>query len=494
MPLSTMLFSFTGRLNRARFWLASIGLIVVGLVLSPIAILSWVLIATSPLSLGTLIAVEGLSVMPIASAGLLFVSFVYLLVFFANLLMSFASLAVAIKRLHDRDKSAWWLLLFFLVPSILYTIAYHTDRTSTGAVEVRLILGLACLSIIIWFLVELGFLRGTAGPNRYGPDPLQIGLTGSAGAGRAEKFATIALLTLSGAVLVAELALPIVLVQHGPWSRVLSTVSPRMPAAPNEAQRQPQPPAAPNTATESGVTGVWTAYDVGFPPWTLTLKADGAKLSGTVQQGARGLSGYTTLTMPVAIYDGEIDGNKITFKCQDPGHDRTITFTGIVNGDEITFTRTVLVKPGGHPGSNGIFGASGAAEFTAQRVMPSGAASAPAEPDQRHADLGEVRFVNIDISGIANSELDGLLRPPRGHVKFDKIPFTILSGDRSVIHMHNRVRPDYPSTLRFPIGVASIAWVHLLLCGDWKTGFLMRGSTSEQCGSLTVTARLAMFP
>jgi uncharacterized membrane protein YhaH (DUF805 family) len=127
MPLSTMLFSFTGRLNRARFWLASIGLIVVSLVLSPIAILSWVLIATSPLSLGALIAVEGLSVMPIASAGLLFVSFVYLLVFLTDLLMSFASLAVAIKRLHDRDKSAWWLLLFFLVPSILYTIAYYTD-------------------------------------------------------------------------------------------------------------------------------------------------------------------------------------------------------------------------------------------------------------------------------------------------------------------------------------------------------------------------------
>ena len=177
-----------GRLNRARFWLANIVLIVVGLVLSPIAILSWVLIATSPFSLGALIAVEGLSVMPIASAGLLFVSFVYLLVFFADLLMSFASLAVAIKRLHDRDKSAWWLLLFFLVPSILYTIAYYTDLTSTGAVEVRLILGLACLSIIIWFLVELGFLRGTAGPNRYGPDPLQIGLTGSAGAAAARNL------------------------------------------------------------------------------------------------------------------------------------------------------------------------------------------------------------------------------------------------------------------------------------------------------------------
>ena len=473
MPLSTVLFSFTGRLNRARYWLAGIVLMVVSLVLLPIDILSWVLIATSPLSVAALIAVEGRSVMPIASAGVLFVWFVYLLVSFADLLVLFAGFAVAIKRLHDRNKSAWWLLLFALVTLILQTIAYYT-----GAVEVRLILVLVCIPIGIWFFVELGFLRGTAGPNRYGPDPLQIDPTGRAGAGMANqgagpgaRFATIALLSLSGAVFVAECALPIVLVQHGPWSwsRVLSAVSPRMPAAPNEAQRRPQPPAAPNAAAESGVTGVWTAYDVGFAPWMLTLKADGAKLSGTVQLGARGSSGYnTTLTMPAAIYDGEIDGNKITFKTEDPwSHDRTITFTGIVNGDEITFTRTVLVRPGGNPGSNGIFGASGAAEFSAKRVVPSRAPSLPTEPDQRRADLGADRFVSIDISGIANSELDWLLRPPRGHVKFDEIPFTILSGDRSVIHMHNRVRPDYPSTLRFPIDAASVGWVHLLLCGDW---------------------------
>jgi uncharacterized membrane protein YhaH (DUF805 family) len=324
----------------------------ISIVFAPIAILSSVLLATSPLSVAALIAVKGRSVMPIAFAGLHFVLLVYLLVFFSDLLISFASLAVAIKRLHDRDKSAWWLLLFGLVPLILLNIAYHT-----GAVEVRLVLVLASLSIAIWFLLELGFLPGTAGPNRYGPDPLRIALTGSAGA--AARFATIALLTLTGAVFVAELALPVVLVQHGPWSRVVSAISPWMPAAPNEAQRrpsaapngaqgqpqppaspneaqrrpsaapngaqrQPQPPAAPSAAAESGVTGVWTAYNVGFPPWTLTLKADGTKLSGTVQQGVRGSSGSTTLTMPAAIYDGEIDGNKITFKCQDPwSHDRT---------------------------------------------------------------------------------------------------------------------------------------------------------------------------
>jgi hypothetical protein len=120
-----------------------------------------------------------------------------------------------------------------------------------------LILGLACLAIFIWFLVELGLLRGTAGPNRYGRDPLQIDATGRAGAGiahhgagqgarTAARFATIALLTLSGAALVGELALPFVLVQHGPWSGGLSAVSPRMLVAPIEPRRQSRPSVAPN--------------------------------------------------------------------------------------------------------------------------------------------------------------------------------------------------------------------------------------------------------
>jgi uncharacterized membrane protein YhaH (DUF805 family) len=29
-------------------------------------------------------------------------------------------------------------------------------------------------AITIWAIVELGFLRGTIGPNRYGPDPLPL--------------------------------------------------------------------------------------------------------------------------------------------------------------------------------------------------------------------------------------------------------------------------------------------------------------------------------
>jgi uncharacterized membrane protein YhaH (DUF805 family) len=30
----------------------------------------------------------------------------------------------------------------------------------------------AIVVIVIWFLIEVGFLKGTQGPNRFGPDPL----------------------------------------------------------------------------------------------------------------------------------------------------------------------------------------------------------------------------------------------------------------------------------------------------------------------------------
>src|SRR5271169_7154137 len=98
MPLSTMLFSFSGRMNRARFWLASIVLIVVSVVLLPITFLSEALVALSPFSFAALIGFGGQSVMPAAFAGLQFVLFLFLLVSCAALLESVAGFAVATKR------------------------------------------------------------------------------------------------------------------------------------------------------------------------------------------------------------------------------------------------------------------------------------------------------------------------------------------------------------------------------------------------------------
>jgi uncharacterized membrane protein YhaH (DUF805 family) len=62
----------------------------------------------------------------------------------ASLVLFWPSLAIQAKRWHDRDKSAWWILINFIP-----------------------ILG------FFWALVENGFLEGTSGTNRYGPDPLQ---------------------------------------------------------------------------------------------------------------------------------------------------------------------------------------------------------------------------------------------------------------------------------------------------------------------------------
>ncbi len=73
---------------------------------------------------------------------------------------------VAIKRLHDRNKSGWWLALLYGVPILLNAGAYSV--ASDGA----LYLTIPALIINLWALVELGFLRGSRGSNRFGEDPI----------------------------------------------------------------------------------------------------------------------------------------------------------------------------------------------------------------------------------------------------------------------------------------------------------------------------------
>ncbi len=129
---------------------------------------------------------------------------------------------------------------------------------------------------------------------------------------------------------------------------------------------------------QDGITGTWKAEDVAFAPWTFTLKAEGTKVTGTVSQGGSSGTTTTTLSGVTAIYDGVIEGNNVSFKCDSPdGGVRTITFSGVVEGDIITFTREVKVQPDGYPGMNGIYGASGASHFTAKRVLASTAAEVP---------------------------------------------------------------------------------------------------------------------
>jgi uncharacterized membrane protein YhaH (DUF805 family) len=44
------------------------------------------------------------------------------------------------------------------------------QRESLNAVAVGAVIAASVL--MMWLFIEIGFLRGTQGPNRYGPDPL----------------------------------------------------------------------------------------------------------------------------------------------------------------------------------------------------------------------------------------------------------------------------------------------------------------------------------
>jgi uncharacterized membrane protein YhaH (DUF805 family) len=88
-----------------------------------------------------------------------------------------SGIAVAIKRLHDRDKSGWWLLLFYFAPVVLIGIGTLLGVASVlgesaGGGILAMIFYVAGAVAGIWGFVELGCLRGTVGPNQYGPDPL----------------------------------------------------------------------------------------------------------------------------------------------------------------------------------------------------------------------------------------------------------------------------------------------------------------------------------
>ena len=75
-------------------------------------------------------------------------------------------LAVSVRRLHDTDRSGWWVLLGMVGPVL---------DPSSGSLQFA---GWIAQLVLIWFLVQ----KGDPGGNRFGPKPGQaavLGLPGS---------------------------------------------------------------------------------------------------------------------------------------------------------------------------------------------------------------------------------------------------------------------------------------------------------------------------
>jgi uncharacterized membrane protein YhaH (DUF805 family) len=138
-----MYFSLQGRATRSNWWIwGVVGLIIANIVLGTIAYFI-------DLTLGL-------------QFGLLPVGFATILV---ALFLLIPGICVTGKRWHDRNKSALWIFLFYgplIVQNILMAISP----------DIGAIIGIVTLIGLIWSIVECGFLRGTVGDNRYGPDPL----------------------------------------------------------------------------------------------------------------------------------------------------------------------------------------------------------------------------------------------------------------------------------------------------------------------------------
>src|SRR5262252_7916711 len=88
-----------------------------------------------------------------------------------DLAFTYPEFAVALKRAHDRDLPVWLLWIFFGAGAVL---DLFTVLGLAGTDEAPSMLSLAIAVPFAVFglalLVELGFRRGTVGPNQYGPD------------------------------------------------------------------------------------------------------------------------------------------------------------------------------------------------------------------------------------------------------------------------------------------------------------------------------------
>jgi uncharacterized membrane protein YhaH (DUF805 family) len=146
MDYAWLLFSFKGRINRARYLVVQLPLLTFWLILwlkfplhfsSQWEALHWVVAIT----------------------------------------MIWINAATTVKRLHDRNRSGWWAVAIFVVNRLSYVyyglfFGLYFGVDISVAKELLLVMLAVALSLLqTWVIIELFFLMGTDGPNRFGPDP-----------------------------------------------------------------------------------------------------------------------------------------------------------------------------------------------------------------------------------------------------------------------------------------------------------------------------------
>jgi uncharacterized membrane protein YhaH (DUF805 family) len=143
-PIVEKYADFSGRAPRAEYWWYALALVIVGIVLSIFE------------------SISGLRGMVFGVYGPLTV-----LLWLGTIV---PGIAVSVRRLHDTNRSGWWLLLMvpYLLVMILAAMALAGGGIAAlGAAGLLGIVGLICAIVLLVFMV----LPSTAGENRYGSNP-----------------------------------------------------------------------------------------------------------------------------------------------------------------------------------------------------------------------------------------------------------------------------------------------------------------------------------
>ena len=140
VDFASLLLSRDGRINRAKFWVGAVGFLVILIIIDYIF---------------------GSSI------------FGRILKFLIAIGLFYPAYAVAAKRFQDRNKPGE-TALYGLVPvfAAILLDCFGLTGDATGANAIGWICRLIYLGVGLWFAIELGILKGTPGPNRFGGDPL----------------------------------------------------------------------------------------------------------------------------------------------------------------------------------------------------------------------------------------------------------------------------------------------------------------------------------
>jgi uncharacterized membrane protein YhaH (DUF805 family) len=165
MSIVQKLFGFHGRLRRRDCWLFGILLAIVAFCLTAIGMAMMDDLVRPYLGANRALAFNAsLYYWMLAQQG-------------ALVILLWPGLAVGVKRMHDRNRSGWWLAPFvvlFWIQQVwrMVVLKGAGDGLGTPQTGVPGMLLIGALVVVgLWLFVELGLLGGTRGPNRFGESP-----------------------------------------------------------------------------------------------------------------------------------------------------------------------------------------------------------------------------------------------------------------------------------------------------------------------------------